>query len=76
MSQGSFDDIFRLPVAERMEIAEALWNSIIDSPEAATVLELTTEQRAELHRRLEEHERDPSSAVPWEEVRRKLLAGK
>lgn len=34
--------------------------------------ELTTEQRAELDRRMAEHERDPSSSIPWEVVRARL----
>jgi putative addiction module component (TIGR02574 family) len=36
-------------------------------------LALTCEQAAEFDRRLEEHRADPSSALPWEDVRRKLL---
>jgi len=34
---------------------------------------LTDEQRAELDRRWAEHVENPGSAVPWSEVRRKLL---
>jgi putative addiction module component (TIGR02574 family) len=32
--------------------------------------ELTGEQKAELDRRLADHERNPESAIPWEQVRR------
>ena len=35
--------------------------------------ELTDEQRAELDRRWAEHVENPGSAIPWSEVRRKLL---
>ncbi|MES2304979.1 MAG: addiction module protein [Gemmatimonadota bacterium] len=65
-------ELFRLPVAERAEIAAALWESVAGSPES-TGLPLTPEQRAELERRLAEHERDPDSALDWEIVRRRLL---
>jgi putative addiction module component (TIGR02574 family) len=35
---------------------------------------LSEEQIQELERRLAEHKRDPSSALPWEEVRARLRA--
>jgi len=35
---------------------------------------LTEEQQQEIGRRLEEHERDPSTAIPWEEARERLRA--
>lgn len=41
----------------------------------ADEFDLTPEQRAELDRRLAEHIADPASAIPWDEVRRKLLRG-
>lgn len=55
-----------------MEIALALWDSLEDT-EADALLPLTEDQRAELDRRLAEHERDPASAIPWGQVRRDLL---
>jgi putative addiction module component (TIGR02574 family) len=33
---------------------------------------LTAAQLAEIERRLAEHARDPSTAIPWEEVRARL----
>ena len=42
---------------------------------AADEFDLTPEQRAELDRRLAEHIADPALAIPWDEVRRKLLRG-
>jgi putative addiction module component (TIGR02574 family) len=49
----------------------ALWESLTDEERAAE-LELNSEQRAELDRRWEEHLENPESAIPWEDVRRKL----
>lgn len=34
--------------------------------------DLTAEERDEIDRRLAEHDRDPGSAIPWEEVRARL----
>ena len=63
-------DFSHLTVAERIQLAEDLWDSVGDAPET---LELTAEQRAELDRRLAEHRKDPESAIPWEQVRAGLF---
>ena len=73
MASISIDQLLKLPPAERVEIALALWDSLEDS-ELDVLLPLTDEQKAELDRRLAEHERDPGSAIPWDQVRRDLLS--
>jgi putative addiction module component (TIGR02574 family) len=65
----SLSDLLKLSPAERIQLAQDLWDSIAEDPEA---LPLTSEQRQELERRLAEHEQDPSTAVPWEDVRARL----
>jgi len=67
--------LLKLPEDERVDLAMALWASLEDSSREAA-LKLTPEQSAELDRRLQEHIADPSSAVPWEEVRKKLYSGR
>jgi putative addiction module component (TIGR02574 family) len=58
-------EILRLPEDER----RALVGEVLESlPEESADFVLTEEQKAELDRRLEEHRRDPSSAIPAEEV--------
>jgi putative addiction module component (TIGR02574 family) len=61
--------IRELTPAERIELIELLWESFLDDPDS---LPVTEEQRAELRRRLAEHERDPDAAKPWAEVRAEL----
>ncbi len=68
MSPSLNADLVNLTAEERIELAMDLWDSI--APE--DMPPLTPEEIAELERRLAEHERDPSSAVPWEEVRARL----
>lgn len=58
-----------LPLAERIELAEALWDSITQDGYEPP---LTPAQEAEIDRRLEEHRRNPSSAVPWEHLKAEL----
>ena len=65
MSSLPLDAILRLSVPERIQIVEDIWDSIAATPEQ---LPLTDGQRTELDRRLEAHEADPSSALPWDEV--------
>jgi putative addiction module component (TIGR02574 family) len=43
-------------------------------PGGASRAPLSADQCAELHRRRAEHAADPSSGVPWEQVRAELLA--
>ena len=53
-------DIFDLPLDERMQLVEDLWDSIAAEQEA---LPITEAQRAELDRRLEAFERDRDPAL-------------
>ncbi len=69
MANVSLDELLKLSVPERIQLAEDLWDSIAAEPDA---LPLTEAQRAEIDRRLAEHDRDPTSAIPWEEVRARL----
>lgn len=58
--------IDRLSVEERITLVEEIWDSIaLDS----AALPLTDAQRAELDRRLAEHEANPDDVVPWEDVK-------
>ena len=63
------DDILQLSVAERVHLAEQIWDSVAAQPE---MLPVTEAQRAELDRRLEALARDPAASTPWTEVRTKL----
>ena len=74
MLRETLTKLLELPAAERADIAMALWDSLTVA-EQETGFDLTPEQRAELDHRLAEHIADPTSAIPWDEVRRKLLRG-
>jgi putative addiction module component (TIGR02574 family) len=69
MTTIDLSELFKLSAAERIQLAQDLWDSILEEPE---VLPLTEGQCQELDRRLREHEHDPTTAVPWEEVRARL----
>jgi putative addiction module component (TIGR02574 family) len=68
MISKEFPDLMKLSPSERIQLAQDLWDSIQEDE----VPPLSEEQIQELERRLAEHERDPSTARPWEEVRASL----
>ena len=63
-------DLLELTPAERIQLAEDLWDSVSASPESMPGL--TATQVAEVERWLDEHARNPAAAIPWEEVRARL----
>jgi putative addiction module component (TIGR02574 family) len=70
MRKITMADILELPVDERIELVQNIWDSLRDVPDA---IELTDEQKQELDRRLEEHRRNPATAIPWAEVRSQFI---
>jgi putative addiction module component (TIGR02574 family) len=62
-----FDD---LPVEEKVQYVEALWNRIAAAPEEVGVPEW---HRQLLRERLVEYRSDPSASRPWGEVRDAIL---
>ena len=71
MESRNLAHLLTLPADEGAELAMALWESLTDGDRDAE-LELSSEQRTELDHRWAEHLASPGSAVPWEDVRRKL----
>lgn len=64
-------ELLKLAPEERRLAAEELWDSVADEDVSH---EFSDEQLKEIERRMAEHERDPSTAIPWEVVRARLLA--
>jgi len=72
MESSTLSQLVKLSADDTAELAMALWESLSDS-ERETELALTDAQAAEIDRRWAEHLANPESAVPWSDVRRKLL---
>jgi putative addiction module component (TIGR02574 family) len=75
MAPDVMDTLLKLPPHERADLALALWDSLGETDQEAAV-DLTPELTAELDRRLAEHLADPSTGIPWEEVRKKFIGGR
>lgn len=65
-------DIDRLSAEERIQLAEELWDSLLDRPEQ---IPLTSAQEAELDRRLEAYRQDREPGEPWREALAKIGKG-
>lgn len=74
MAPEVMEALLRLPSNERADLAMALWESL-DEADRESSVDLTPELAAELDRRMAEHLADPSTGIPWEEVRKKFVGG-
>jgi putative addiction module component (TIGR02574 family) len=61
-------DASRLPIADRIQLVEAVWDSLPE--EAATPV--SAEQRVELNRRLDAYEANPEDVLTWDQVLEQL----
>lgn len=59
-----------LPVAERLELIEELWDSLGDQRDDLPLLDW---QREEIDRRIDKLETGTASTAPWEVVRRRIV---
>lgn len=66
-----FVDYKKLSIAERIQLVEDIWDSIAE--EAPDSFRLSEAQTAELRRRAQAHRADPTTGIPWEQVREKLF---
>jgi len=69
-----FQHLEKLPLAERIQLVEYLWDSIAQT--RGEDLPVPDRQKAELARRRQEYARNPESAKPWSEVKRSILESK
>ena len=65
------DDFQRLSIAERIALAQALWDSIATESHPSL---LSDSQRRELERRAAEDDAHPDEVVPWEVVKADILS--
>ena len=62
-------DIANLSSEERLRLLEEIWESLSKTPEATP---LTTAQREELDRRLDELDREGPAGIPWDDVMKRI----
>ena len=66
---AALEELLRLPVPEKIEAINALWDSIdVQRQEFG----LTDDERTELDRRLDDAEQNPGVGCTWEELKNRL----
>ena len=60
----TISDLSNLPIDDRLRVVHAIWDTLPDDVDLRT----STEQQAELDRRLASHRADPSTAISHEEL--------
>jgi putative addiction module component (TIGR02574 family) len=68
---ATIEDLEQLPVSEKIQLVEDLWDSIAAE---TSPIGLSPQHLAELDRRLDALEANPSYGTPWSAVREKILA--
>lgn len=71
MKMISRDDISSMTAAERLELIGELWDSLSDEQ-----VQMSSEQIAEIDRRLESFDEDKKHAISWQQFEAKLAARK
>lgn len=67
----SIDQLRALPLEKRLEIIEALWDSVESE---LGPMPISDDVLDEADREFEAHLADPSSSIPWEQVRAEMRA--
>ena len=63
--------VLSLSVAERIQLVEDIWDTIVEVPDE---LGLTDLQKAEIDRRLDAYHRSTEEGSPWDMVRERILS--
>jgi len=69
--EATHEHLKKLPVSEKIQLVEDLWDSIAAE---TSPIGLSPQHIAELDRRLDALEANPSHGTPWSAVREKILA--
>jgi len=72
MTHFSVANVLELPLQERIQLVELIWESIAAVPEA---VEVSPQLKAELNARLADFERDPEAGYSWDQVKAQLKDG-
>ena len=69
MVKIDMDAIRRLSVADRVRLAQDIWDSLQPSAEQ---LPVTEAQGRVIEQRLAEHDADPSTAITWDQLKSRI----
>ena len=70
MKTISASRIVEIPIDERIQLVEDIWDSIAEVPQSVKVPEW---HKKELDKRLERFHANPDAASPWKDIKEKIL---
>jgi len=70
MKTISASRIVEIPIVERIQLVEDIWDSIAEVPESVKVPEW---HKKELDKRLERFRANSGAASPWKDIKEKIL---
>ena len=70
MTKALIDEVLSLPLQERRDLMDRIWESLAANPESISVPQ---EHRDILEARLAAYRAEPANIVTWEAVRRRYL---
>ncbi len=70
MKSITASEIAKMPIQQRIQLVEDIWDSIVDMPEAVEIPEW---HKKELEKRLEAYHANPNEGSPWEDVKKRIL---
>ena len=63
-------EIAGMPIQQRIQLVEDIWDSIAEMPE---VVQIPEWHKKELEKRLEAYHANPDEGSPWQEVKKRIL---
>ena len=72
MKNISASDIAEMPLDQRIQLVEDIWDSIAELPESVAVPEW---HKDELEKRLDAYHANPSQGTPWRDIKNRITRG-
>lgn len=69
MTHAALAEIAQLSVAERIQLAEDIWETLVAAPDTIPIQDA---QRAELDRRLQAYQDNPQTGASWQDVQQRI----
>jgi len=70
MKHISASEIAEMPINERINLVEDIWDSIADLPETVKIPEW---HKKELEKRLKAYHENPNEGSPWADVKERII---
>ena len=70
MNTITASDIAKMPIQQRIQLVEDIWDSIAELPES---VEIPPWHKEALDKRLAAYHADPEEGSPWKDVKKRVL---